>query len=44
MKEISWNEKIILSVIVVAIFMVGVYPQPFFELTKDSVAAIFTKV
>lgn len=43
MKEISLNEKIILSVIVIAIFMAGVYPQPFFNLTKDTVAAIVTK-
>jgi NADH-quinone oxidoreductase subunit M len=34
-KEISWNEKIILSVIVVAIFLVGIYPQPMLELTKE---------
>lgn len=39
-KEISWNEKIILSVIVVAIFMMGVFPQPIFNLTKDAVAVI----
>ena len=43
MKEIALNEKIILSVIVVAIFLVGVYPQPFFELTKDTVAAVMTR-
>ena len=43
MKEISLNEKLILSVIVVAIFMVGVFPQPFFELTKDTVAAVITR-
>ncbi len=43
MKEISLNEKIILGIIVVAIFMAGVYPQPFFELTKDSVSAIITR-
>lgn len=43
MKEIALNEKIILSVIVVAIFLVGVYPQPFFELTKDTVAAVITR-
>jgi NADH-quinone oxidoreductase subunit M len=42
-KEISWNEKIILSVIVVAVFMAGIYPQPFFDLTKDTVAAIITR-
>jgi len=43
MKEISLNEKIILSVIVVTIFMAGVYPQPFFDLTKDTVATIITR-
>lgn len=43
MKEISWNEKVILIVIVIAIFMAGIYPQPFFELTKDTVAAIVTR-
>ncbi|MEP7109408.1 MAG: NADH-quinone oxidoreductase subunit M [Ferruginibacter sp.] len=42
-REISLNEKIILSVIVMTIFMSGIYPQPFFELTKDTVAAIITK-
>ncbi len=42
-KEISWNEKIILSVVVVAIFLVGVYPQPMFELTKDTVKLILGK-
>jgi len=39
-KEISLNEKIILSVVVVAIFLVGVYPQPMFELTKEVVTKI----
>jgi NADH-quinone oxidoreductase subunit M len=42
-KEISLNEKIILAVVVIAIFMVGIYPQPFFDLTKDTVAAIVTR-
>jgi NADH-quinone oxidoreductase subunit M len=36
MIDISVNEKVILSVIVVLIFMVGVYPQPFISLTKDA--------
>ncbi|MEP7141287.1 MAG: NADH-quinone oxidoreductase subunit M [Ferruginibacter sp.] len=43
MKEISLNEKIILGVIVITIFVAGVYPQPFFNLTKDTVAAIITR-
>ena len=42
-KEISLNEKIVLSVIVITIFMAGVYPQPFFDLTKDTVMAILTR-
>jgi NADH-quinone oxidoreductase subunit M len=40
MKEISLNEKLVLILLVVMIFIAGVYPQPFFELTKDSVATI----
>ena len=39
-KEIGLNEKIILSVIVVAIFMIGVFPQPMFNLTKQAVLSI----
>jgi len=42
MKEISWNEKLVLMVIVVMIFLTGVFPQPLFELTKISVAPIST--
>jgi NADH-quinone oxidoreductase subunit M len=42
-KEIALNEKIILSVIVVAIFLVGVFPQPLFNLTKDAVTLILEK-
>ncbi len=42
-KDISLNEKIILSVVVVAIFLVGVYPQPFFDLTKSAVSFITTR-
>jgi NADH-quinone oxidoreductase subunit M len=42
-KDISLNEKMILSVIVVAIFLVGIYPQPFFDLTKSAVSLITTR-
>jgi len=42
-KDISMNEKVILSVIVVAIFLVGIYPQPFFDLTKETVSLITTR-
>jgi NADH-quinone oxidoreductase subunit M len=42
-KEITWEQKIILSLIVVAIFMMGVFPQPMFNLTKDAVTLIVGK-
>ena len=44
MQEISWNQKLILSVLVVFIFLFGIYPQPLFDLTKDTVAAILTRI
>jgi NADH-quinone oxidoreductase subunit M len=43
MKEISVNAQIALSIIVVAIFLSGIYPQPLFDLTKDTVTAIITR-
>ncbi|MEI9958098.1 MAG: NADH-quinone oxidoreductase subunit M [Ferruginibacter sp.] len=42
-KEIALNERIILSVIVVAIFMIGIFPQPMLNLTKDVAAVILNK-
>jgi len=32
--DLQWNEKIILSVVVVAILVVGVYPQPLLQFTN----------
>jgi NADH-quinone oxidoreductase subunit M len=43
-KDISWNEKIVLTIIVGIIFFVGIYPQPLFELTKQSIANFFIKI
>lgn len=43
MTDISLNEKFILVVVLVLIFFVGVYPQPFFDLTKDSIALLLTR-
>jgi NADH-quinone oxidoreductase subunit M len=43
-KDISWNEKIALGIIVVLIFVVGLHPQPFFDLANGSVTAIMTWV
>jgi NADH-quinone oxidoreductase subunit M len=42
-KEIALNEKIILAVIVVAIFLMGIFPQPMFDLTRDVVMLITGK-
>lgn len=42
--DIKANEKIILGVIVVLILVVGVYPQPIFELTKETVDTIMAKM
>ncbi len=44
MQDISFNQKLILAVLVVFIFLFGVYPQPVFDLTKDTVAAILTRI
>ncbi len=42
-KEISVNEQIALGIIVVAIFVTGIYPQPLFDLTNDTVMQLITK-
>jgi NADH-quinone oxidoreductase subunit M len=41
--DISWNEKLVLAALVVAVFMVGVFPQPMLDMVKDSVVAVLTK-
>jgi NADH-quinone oxidoreductase subunit M len=43
-KDISWNEKFILGLIVCLIFIIGVYPQPVIDLTKDAVDALVSKI
>ena len=42
--DIHLNEKIVLAVIVIMILVIGVYPKPVLDLTKDSVDAILTKM
>jgi len=42
-KEITFSEKAILAVVIVAIFIVGLFPQPLLQLTSDSVAFLMTK-
>lgn len=44
MQDISLGQKLVLGVLVVFIFGFGVYPQPLFDLTKDTVAAILTSI
>jgi len=43
LKEITVSQQIALSIVVVAIFLTGIYPQPILNLTKDTVAALVTK-
>jgi NADH-quinone oxidoreductase subunit M len=43
-KDIYLNEKIILVVIVIAIIIVGVYPKPMLDITRESVDAILSKM
>ncbi len=43
-QEISFNQKLILTVLVVLIFFFGVYSQPVFDLTKDTVLNIITRL
>ena len=42
-KDINGNEKIVLAVIVLLIFVLGVFPQPLIDLSQDTVTAILTK-
>ena len=44
MKEIAINETLILAVIVAAIFVMGVFPQPLIDLTKDAVKILLLKI
>jgi NADH-quinone oxidoreductase subunit M len=41
--EISMNEKISLVIIIVVIFVVGLYPQPLLHLTQDSVSLLLSR-
>ncbi|HEX9514148.1 MAG TPA: NADH-quinone oxidoreductase subunit M [Puia sp.] len=43
-KDIRLNEKVVLAAIVVLILVVGVYPKPVLDLTKDTVETILTKM
>jgi NADH-quinone oxidoreductase subunit M len=43
-QDISLNQKLVLAVLVVLIFFFGIYPQPLFDLTKDTVLNIITRL
>ena len=43
-KDIRPNEKFVLAAIVVLIVVIGVYPKPILELTRDTVEMIITKM
>ena len=40
-KEISINVQVMLVVLTITIIVLGIYPQPMIDLTKDTVQAIF---
>jgi NADH-quinone oxidoreductase subunit M len=42
--DIRLNEKVALSVIVILIVVIGVYPKPVLELTKETADFILTKM
>lgn len=43
MTDISWNQKLVLAILVVGIFLLGVYPQPLFQLTQETVTDILKR-
>ncbi|MGB4845154.1 MAG: NADH-quinone oxidoreductase subunit M [Ferruginibacter sp.] len=43
-QEISFNQKLVLAILVVFIFLFGVFPQPVFDLTKDTVSALLIRI
>ena len=43
-KDIRPNEKLVLAAIVLLIVVMGVYPKPMLNLTKDTVDMIITKM
>jgi len=42
-KDIGWTQRIVLAILVVVIFMMGLFPQPMLDLTKDAVDAFMLK-
>lgn len=40
--EITFNQKLVLTILIIFIFLFGVYPKPMLDLTKDTVTTILT--
>jgi len=43
-QEISLNQKLALGVLVIFIFLFGVFPQPIFDLTKYTITDLLTRI
>ena len=43
-RDASWNEKLVLGLLVLAIVGIGIYPQPVLDLTKDAVDSILSQM
>jgi NADH-quinone oxidoreductase subunit M len=43
MRDATWNEKLVLTLIVLIIFLTGVYPQPLIDLTKEAVSVFVSR-
>jgi NADH-quinone oxidoreductase subunit M len=43
-KDVKFNEKLILGIVVALILVIGVYPKPFLELTQGTVDMILSKM
>lgn len=43
-KDIRLNEKLVLSLIVIAIVVIGVYPKPVLEITQGAVDSILSRM
>lgn len=43
-QEISLNQKLVLGVLVIFIFLFGVFPQPIFDLTKYTITDLLTRI
>ena len=43
-RDISWNEKLVLGLLVLAIVGIGIYPQPILDLTKGAVDSILSQM